>query len=204
MKRPWRTRLVVLGLFLAVVGGLVWGFRHSPELLDASEPVTRVDAVLALGGGAEQRPFAAAALWRKGYTTKLLVPQTRDKTAQKEGYYDNEADRYLKIWAALGVPKEATEFLPGAADSTRDEAKLLAQWLQDHPGKTVGIITHTWHTRRTKMLFARILGSEAHRVHFFGIVQDGYCPDSWWLVPDWGKNMAFEWIKLASQAVIGR
>ena len=201
MKKRWKVASLLFVLVLGFLGLGLWGFAHSPELLDASEPVVKVDAVLALGGGADQRPFAAAALYRRGLVTKLLVPQTKDKTSQKEGLTENESTRYLRIWKKLGVPDGATEFLPGAADSTRDEAVLLGQWLDTNPEATVGIITQTWHTRRARMLFQKVLGPRASRVHFFGIVQDGYRPDGWWRIPGWGSMMFFEWLKLASQTI---
>lgn len=195
--RKWRTGLWVLAMGLLVTA--VWGFLQSPVWLDDSEPVVKVDAILALGGGAEQRPFAAGAIYRKGLTTKLLVPQTLAKTNQREGLSDNESTRYLRVWEKMGIPKEATEFLPGAADSTRDEARLLKTWLEEHPGMTVGIVTHTWHTRRTRMIFRKALGAQADRVHVFGVVPDGYRPRGWWKVPGWGQTMLFEWLKLAAQ-----
>lgn len=199
MMRPrkWGRIVWVLAIFLVAVS--IWGFSQSPVWLDVSEPVIKVDAVLALGGGAEQRPFAAGAIYRKGLTAKLLVPQTQVRTKEREGLVDNESTRYLRVWQSMGIPREATEFLPGAADSTRDEARLLKTWLKDHPGTTVGVVTHTWHTRRTRMIFSRALGEEAHRVHIFGVVPDGYRPDGWWKVPGWGQMMLFEWLKLITQ-----
>ena len=197
----WGIRLGLGSLLLVI--GLTAAFLKTPGWLDVSEPVQKVSAVLALGGGAEQRPFAAAALHKKGLTEILLVPQTKDKTAQAEGLGENEAIRYRRIWRSLGVPDANIEALPGAADSTRDEARLLKTWLEGHPGATVGIITHTYHTRRTRLLFTRILGPGASRVHFFGIESDGWREEGWWKVPDFAPMMFFECLKLATQSLTG-
>ncbi len=197
----WGIRFT-LGFFLLVIG-LTAAFLQTPRWLNVSEPVQKVSAVLALGGGAEQRPFAAAAIHKKGLTGILLVPQTKDKTAQLEGLGENEAVRYRRIWKSLGVPDTNIEALPGSADSTRDEARLLKTWLGEHPGDTVGIITHTSHTRRTRLLFTRILGPDAERVHFFGIESDGFREDGWWKVPDFAQMYFFECLKLMTQAITG-
>ncbi len=203
MKRflKWVIRLSLV--FLLLVVGLTAAFLKTPWWLDVSEPVQKVSAGLALGGGAEQRPFAAAAIHKKGLTGILLVPQTKDKTAQAEGLGENEAVRYRRIWKSLGIPAENIEALPGAADSTRDEARLLKTWLEGHPGAMVGIITHTYHTRRTRLLFTRILGPEASRVHFFGIESDGFREAEWWRVPGFSQMMFFECLKLATQSITG-
>lgn len=197
----WGIRLCLAGLILLLLFGAA--FLRAPWWLDVSEPVIAVDAVLALGGGAEQRPFAAAAIHKKGLAKILLVPQTKAKTAQTEGLGENESVRYRRIWKSLGVPETDIEALPGAADSTRDEAKLLKTWLEAHPGTTVGIITHTCHTRRARMLFLRILGSQSNRVHFFGIPPDEFREDGWWKVPGFAPMMFFECLKLATQSVTG-
>ncbi len=199
-QRPrWNLWRVFWVFAMVLVATALWGFLQSPVWLDVSEPVVKVDAIFALGGGADQRPFAAGAIYRKGLAAKLLVPQTLVRTKEREGLTDNESTRYLRVWEKMGIPKEATEFLPGAVDSTRDEARLLKTWLEEHPGMTVGIVTHTWHTRRTAMVFRRALGAQAHRMHVFGVVQDGYRPSGWWKVPGWGQAMLFEWLKLTTQ-----
>lgn len=197
----WCLRLALAGAIALVL--ILAVFVRAPWWLDVSEPIERVDAVLALGGGAEQRPFAAAAIYKKGLAKVLLAPQTKDKTALAEGLGENEAIRYRRIWKSLGVPETAIEALPGAADSTRDEAKLLKVWLETHPGATAGVLTHTYHTRRARLLFTRILGDEAQRVHFFGIPPDEFREDGWWKVPGFAPMMFFECLKLASQSVTG-
>lgn len=197
----WIFRLFLAGLI--ILAFLVVAFLRAPWWLDVSEPVVQVDAVLALGGGAEQRPFAAAAIYKKGLTKVLLVPQTKIKTAQAEGIGENESVRYRRIWKSLGVTESDIEALPGAADSTRDEARLLKIWLENNPEKTVGVITHTCHTRRARMLFVRILGSDGHRVHFFGIPPDEFREEGWWKVQGFAPMMFFECLKLAAQSVTG-
>lgn len=197
----WGMRLALAGVIVLVF--MVAAFVRAPWWLDVSEPVGKVDAVLALGGGAEQRPFAAAAIYKKGLARTLLVPRTKDKTAQAEGLGENEAERYRRIWKSLGVPEAQIEALPGAADSTRDEARLLKTWLEEHAGATVGVVTHTYHTRRTRLLFTRILGTEAHRVHFYGIPPDEFREDGWWKVPGFAPMIFFECLKLATQSVTG-
>lgn len=197
----WSIRFFLLGAIVLLF--LLAAFIRSPWLLDVSQPVSRVDAVLALGGGAEQRPFAAAEIYKKGLAKVLLVPRTRDKTAQAEGIGENESDRYRRIWKSLGVPDSDIEALPGSADSTRDEAGLLKVWLQNHPEATVGVLTHTCHTRRARMLFTRILGEDSNRVQFFGIVPDEFREDGWWKVPGFAPMMFFECLKLATQSVTG-
>src|SRR5205823_5216865 len=112
---PWQNRLgryaaVIFMLASVAVGG--WLVRErvlvgAADLWIVSDPTTRADAIVVLGGGPETRPFVAAELWRRGLADKILVSQgSRDR------------NRLLK----LGVPADAIEKFGTAITNTRDEA----------------------------------------------------------------------------------
>ena len=48
------------------------------DLWVVSDPITRADAAVVLGGGADLRPFVAADLYAKGLVHKILVSQVQD------------------------------------------------------------------------------------------------------------------------------
>src|SRR5215469_14524764 len=71
-------RLAVVGL--AGAGLLVgWLGRESllwkaADLWIVSDPLTRADAIVVLGGNSQTRPPVAADLYRRGLASKVLVP----------------------------------------------------------------------------------------------------------------------------------
>src|SRR5262245_47328986 len=72
-------RAIIFVLASVAVGG--WVVRE-PVLLGAanlwivSDPVSRADAVVVLGGGLETRPFVAVELWPRGLADKILISKS--------------------------------------------------------------------------------------------------------------------------------
>ena len=59
--------------------------RGAADLWIVSDPVTRSDAVVVLGGQIEVRPFVAAELYKRGLVTKVLVSQVAETRSSKIG-----------------------------------------------------------------------------------------------------------------------
>src|SRR5262245_22024760 len=75
----WSLMLIVL---LAGIAASVWLKRAvvlqgAADLWVVSDPITRADAAVVLGGGADLRPFVAADLYAKGIVHKVLVSQVQ-------------------------------------------------------------------------------------------------------------------------------
>jgi hypothetical protein len=87
--RRWLLRAVWL---LAVVGGLIlagYVFRASlltglAEAWVVNEPATKADAIVILGGGLENRPFAAARLFHDGVAPRILYMNTVSRRKWRE------------------------------------------------------------------------------------------------------------------------
>ena len=68
----WSLRRPLIGMFVlatVVAGGwLLWEsvLRGAADIWIVSDPVSRADAIVVLGGGLETRPFIAAQMWRRG------------------------------------------------------------------------------------------------------------------------------------------
>ena len=82
---PFRGRRFVGWLVAAIVllSALVAGvwleretlLQKAADLWIVSNPVTRSDVVVVLGGGVDMRPFVAAELYKQGLVTKVLISQ---------------------------------------------------------------------------------------------------------------------------------
>jgi uncharacterized SAM-binding protein YcdF (DUF218 family) len=197
----WRWRLGIAAV-LVVLFFVRAGWLPSVALfLDVSEAPVHSDYVMVLGGGANSRPFAAAALIRAHLADKVLVPRVGLTPEQEAGVLLPEHETTIRVLRARGVPEGDIELLPGEVASTGDEARALATFLRDHPGATVTVVTHGFHTRRARMIISRALGGTRPDIHFYGIPTDHFDTSNWWL-SEGGAGCYFnEYVKLGLYSV---
>jgi len=202
-KLPWyRRRWIQFAIILSLlsVTGLV-ACREREVLLSAAgawldvgealrEPV---DGVFILGGDADTRPFAAAAIIRSGWARQALIvptaPQPGDRSHQ---------DLLRAILLQRGVEADAIVELPGQVASTRDEARALRQFLDDHAGFSVAVLTSDYHTRRTRAIFAAELADHAAQAHVVSAPTERFNAANWWHYEQGWKMYTGEYIKLIS------
>jgi uncharacterized SAM-binding protein YcdF (DUF218 family) len=202
-KRPWyRRRRVQLGIFLALLSGT--GIRACSERgvlltaagawLDVGESLrVPVDSVFILGGDADTRPFAAAALIRNGWARQaLIVP-----TAPEPGALSHQ-ELLREILLRRGVAADAVVELPGQVASTRDEARALRRFLEQHPDHSVAVLTSDYHTRRARAIFTAQLADCAAQVHFVSAPTERFTAANWWHYEQGWKMYTGEYVKLIS------
>lgn len=179
-RRVWTRRLIVVLLAAA----LVYGFRGHilgalGEWLDVSEPPPTADYILVLGGDKQTRPFAAAILYRKGLAPQVLLPRVGLSADAEDELVPSEHAIAQRVLQRGGVPADAVILLSGDVHSTYDEGRALARFLEGRPGCSVTVLTSTYHTRRARWIFRRVVGS-GHTLHFAGVRPDGYDAGDWW------------------------
>lgn len=183
-KSRSRRRSLRLGLALVLAAGLYathgWTLPAWGQWLDASEPPRPADYALVLSGGADTRPFVAAGLYKAGYVRGVLVSRLRSTPDDADGIVPPEGELVRAVLVARGVPPERVTALPGAVNSTAEEAAALAQFLDDHPGATIAVVTNDFHTRRAGAIFRRALGPRAAQVYLAAAPTDGFSAADWW------------------------
>src|SRR6476469_3034859 len=123
-----------IALLLAGVAAAAWLEREAllqgaADLWIISDPVTRGDAVVVLGGGLDLRPFAAADLYRKGLANKVLVSRVSDDAPTvRIGALLGHTELNRKVLLMLGVPDAAIEIFGTNNSNTLDEARALKTW----------------------------------------------------------------------------
>lgn len=123
-------------LLMAIAVATQWGDWPSPE---TDVLPSRVDAIVVLGGGREERPKTAVALFEQGVSDVVVV--TGD---------DGKIVHYLR---AHGVSDSHIIHEPNA-ESTFENAELVVPILQKRKARDVAIVTSWFHTRRAKTVFA--------------------------------------------------
>jgi uncharacterized SAM-binding protein YcdF (DUF218 family) len=183
----WGRQLVGLACIVGLALVLMAPGRVLPpvaEFLNVSEPPRATDCVLVLNGDPNTRPFAAAALVNAGLAREVLLTTQRlalESGAVRDGALPSELVLTKRILQVRGVPGEAVRVLQGGEiDNTYDEARVLNEFLDAHPDVRVAVVTNSFHTRRARWVFRRVLGEKASRVYFVGVPRDRVAEQTWW------------------------
>lgn len=140
--------------------------KISRESQNLAQNLTRENnldsAILVLGGGIQSRLFHAIALYRYGISDLVLITNPanyiyndfggaiQSEVAQMKGALDFAHTRY-KI-----VPSKN----PLGAQSTRDEALDVADFLRQNPLDKIFIVTSEFHSKRAYITFSDIFAKE--------------------------------------------
>src|SRR5262245_65086380 len=81
--------------------------RGAADLWIVSDPISRADAIVVLGGGLATRPFIAAEMWRRGLADKILISQAQEERAVSMGAIPSDTELNREILLKSGVPPSA-------------------------------------------------------------------------------------------------
>jgi uncharacterized SAM-binding protein YcdF (DUF218 family) len=148
---------VTIVLLLVGFGAGVWLgrdalFRGLTDLWIVSDPITRGDAVVVLGGGLEYRPFASADLYKKGLVSKVLVSRVPEGHVGALPWH-TELNR--KALLKLGVPDAAIEMFGTENRNTEDEVLALKGWAEHNAASVLIVPSEIFAARRVRWIFNR-------------------------------------------------
>jgi uncharacterized SAM-binding protein YcdF (DUF218 family) len=195
-RRRWRWLLVVVVLLVVAYLARGWWLPALGRFLDVSQPPGKVDAVMVLGGGVSARPFVAAALIKTGHAQRVLLSTVKPPYRAADGFGVPEHEITRKILLARGVDAKQIVQLPGECNSTEDEARSLARFLDQEPGLRVTVVTSDFHTRRARLLMGRVLGERMQQITFVGAPTDGFDAETWWQNEEGMVTYTTEYMKL--------
>jgi uncharacterized SAM-binding protein YcdF (DUF218 family) len=178
-----------------------WLLPLAGAYLDVSTPPRAVDDVMVLGGGPDTRPFVAAAVYKAGLANRILLPTVRPSSESADGLVPADHEIMRRVLLKRGVPAEAIVMLPGEVNSTAEEARSLQQYLEEHPGRRVAVVTNDYHTRRARWIFRTEIGDRAADLPFFAAPTDDYDANDWWRSETGLKQYANEYVKLFAYLV---
>jgi uncharacterized SAM-binding protein YcdF (DUF218 family) len=198
-RRRWRWLRWLL-IPALVLGMLVvlhpWLLPLAGSYLDVSQPPRAVDDVLVLGGGRDTRPFVAAALYKAGLAQRVLLPTVKASPENEDGLSPLDHEVMRRVLLKRGVPPDAIVQLPDEVNSTADEARSLAKYLDEHPKRRVAVVTNAYHTRRARWIFRAALGDRAADAPFFAAPSDGFDAGNWWRCEEGWCSYCNEYVKL--------
>lgn len=143
--------------------------QNLAQILRPNSQIIPNSAILILGGGIQSRLFHAIALYRYGISDLVLITNPtnyiyndfggaiQSEVAQMKGALDFAHARY-KI-----VPSKN----PLGAQSTRDEALDVADFLRQNPLDKIFIITSEFHSKRAYITFSDIFAKEGIKTEIY-------------------------------------
>ena len=200
-----RRSVIRLCIVAVVLAGLHLAWRHlfvaAACWLDVGERPRSADYVMVLAGDSDTRPFVAAALVKAKLAPKVLVPRIKLSPSVVAGIRPPIHETNRQVLLRRGVPPGDIMIIDGEAESTYDEARELASFLESSPNARVVVVTNHYHTRRARWVFARVLGDRVKRTSFVSAPTDDFQLESWWQVKAGFVAILGEYLKLTYYAL---
>lgn len=182
--RSTRIALIAAGVLVAL-GILAWMFRiplarGAAEAWVVNDPVKPAEIAAVLGGGAQYRSFAAAALYTNGLVRTVLVMNCRLAPSEAGLEVSAETELIERVLAHQGVPADRTVRLKATVSSTYEEVLAIREWAVEHQVRSVIIPTDAFHTRRLRRLVRRAFEGTGIEGRVQAINPPGYEWQRWW------------------------
>lgn len=172
--------IVAVGL-IALLGGVlgIQAVKQMGNYLVVSDPLKPADAVAVLSGGGPERVEYASYLITKKYGKKLIFTDTGEENPLGGGSMN---DVMSKQAAEEGVKRSKQYFAGDDVQSTLDEAKAVLKLAKDRKWESVIVVTDTFHSRRTRLIFTDVFRGSGIVVRVNPVKVDDYWydPSFWW------------------------
>jgi uncharacterized SAM-binding protein YcdF (DUF218 family) len=154
--------------------------RGAADLWIVSDPVSRADAIVVLGGGLATRPFEAAEMWQRGLADKILISQPPEERTVSIGAMPSHSELNREILLKLGVPAGVIEKFGTANKNTRDEAVALREWAERNAATAFIIPTEIFTARRVRWIFRREFFGMAVKIEVVSFEHPDFTRRDWW------------------------
>ncbi len=167
------------------------------------------DAVIILMGSIADRVLEASDLFNAKMAKQMLIVEEDmgpiNLLRSRGAHLISNTTQCKNVAVELGVPDSCISIIPGGANSTKMEAKLISQYLkQEKSIDTVLIVSSPAHTRRAGLIFEHYFRKNGLDVVVITCPSKyaGYTGKAWYTKREEVQDVLFEYIKLASFLVI--
>lgn len=184
--RGRRSRRLLIGFAIILLAAAIAWLEHAPLLSQIgewwalSDPLAPADAIVVLGGDLEVRPFAAAALYKDGLASTILVSNVPMGRAELLGFIPSHTELNRDILIKLGIPERAIVTFGRDNSNTFEEADAVRAWALQARAKRIIVPTESFAARRTRFIFDRELNPEGVAVIVHAFPPADYPLTDWW------------------------
>ena len=185
MKTLCSRRCIVMCVLAGGLGAVVFGlpdrvFPGIGSYLDVGQRPRTSEFVMVLPGDLKTRPFVAAGMVRHGLAQKVIIPTSESSPLVQDNIIPSHDEAMRRILNIRGVSNDQIILLQVESGSTWNDAESLREFLVDHQGADVAIVSSDYHTRRTRWVFRRVLKKQYESVYFVSAPTDYIPLRHWW------------------------
>lgn len=192
--------LLIVSVLFLVMG--TYFFLNAGNWLIVKDPLKKADAIVVLMGGPGDRVLETNDIYSASFSDLIIFVETDEPSRmdlESRGVIlHGDADKSKNIAVQLGIPDSVIVILPGAANSTFDEAKIVREYIDNNNMKSIILVTSSYHIRRASMIFNYELSKSENQIevirhpskysHFDG--------EHWWRERESRKKVVLEYLKL--------
>lgn len=198
-----RKRSVLLALLVTAIACPTASYLARAPLLRGLAYALTVDTVgppadyiVPLGGGAETRPFVAAALYKQQLAPKVLIFEYGTNDAIRMGVTSSGTELYRRVLELEGVPPSAIRVVPGIVRDTRDEALAVLHALPPQRPARLVVVTSPEHTRRALWAFRKVFAGTHVDIRMAPARHLRFDETNWWRHDEGVLAYLHEYLKL--------
>ena len=191
LKARWRSFVAFAFVVMCVLLGSLYVARAPVlswlgSLMIVVDPIQASDAILILDGSYfGEREIVATDLYKDGYASRVVVtlgyePQSSEILRQRRVRPASPKEFKLLLLSELGVPDDSIVVLEEGIESTFDEAKLVADWVDDASIGSLILVTTRFHSARALYIFERVFGDRNVRLTMYPTSVNYFNPETWW------------------------
>ena len=191
LKARWRSFVAFAFVVMCVLLGSLYVARAPVlswlgSLMIVVDPIQASDAILILDGSYfGEREIVATDLYKDGYAPRVVVtlgyePQSSEILRQRRVRPASPKEFKLLLLSELGVPDDSIVVLEEGIESTFDEAKLVADWVDDASIGSLILVTTRFHSARALYIFERVFGDRNVRLTMYPTSVNYFNPETWW------------------------
>ncbi len=173
---------------------------HLGKYLILNHHVRKADCIVVISGGYGNRIGAAVRLFQEGKAEWLVVTGPR---VIGDHFFSGYTD-CNPSWAGLmkayaldhGIPEHRIVSICSDAESTRDEADLIAEFINNNDWKSAILVTSNYHTRRANRIFSKYASKYYISIYMHAAPDPIYFPEEWWTCRQCIKTIFYEYTKL--------
>jgi len=150
--------------------------------LVVQDPLAHADVIVVLSGSLPERAVEAARVFQAGYASQVWVsaPTSPEEAlkAMKISYVGEDFYNE-KVLIAQGVPADSIRVMARPSANTEEEIRQIGENLRSNDYDSAIVVTSKAHTRRVRVIWRKLVGSEAHLIVRYAS-GDSYDPAHWW------------------------
>ena len=194
-----------LSLLIATIGLLtarLFIFFELGNWLVVNDELKQADAIVVLMGSPGDRILEVKDVYSDSLSNLILFVEDDDpgrKELKTRGIIlQDDADKSRKLAIQLGIPDSVIFILPGDANSTIDEAKILREYIDNNNLKSIILVTSSSHIRRASMIFNNELSQCKNEIEIIcnPSKYSNFDGENWWRERESRKKVVLEYLKL--------